>query len=699
MADAPTFDPSKPFEPVAAPAFDASKPYEAVETPKTTAGQAALEGALKGASANFRDEIYGASKASGLPDYLGGFRAPIGAARLAYEHFTGEPGEASSEYDAAVKSIRERQALLQKEHPTASMAGELGGSAAGMMMLPVGAVARGAGMGAKALQGAKLGAGYGALAGAGEGEDLASRGLGAATGAVTGGAGGALAAPVAAGLEKGIGAAYNATVKPLVATGRGWLDPTAEAARRASGAISRDYEQVAGGNAIGMTPTEFAAAKAAGNPVINADMGGETTRALLRSAANTSPEGRATVEGVLSDRFKGQTERTATDIRNLVSGGANATKTRAELLAEYDAKRIPAYKEAFAKPAAQNLWDEGFEQISQAPSVQEAIRGAMVNAKDQAAKIGLTPSKSPFIVDANGRFTLGTNPDDSKLTPNLQFWDSVKKNLDNIGTRESQFWSKTLRDRIDDLVPEYANARGVAAKYFGGNNAIEAGENSMKFTGNPSVLSQQMAKMSPAERELFREGRASAWADRVLNMADNVDVTKRIYNSPNDRARAAAVFGESNLGKVETRLQVETVMDAARKALGNSTTVRQMIEAGLAGGGIGAYLDGWRGAVEGAGAGAAAAKTGALNLARSGAQKVIGYVDQNTARKVAELLTSDNPGDLMKGVHMAIRHKNVADGLKAIGDRLTVGAGSRGASMVPRAIQGPIPVAAQGEQQ
>src|SRR6267142_2380527 len=55
--------------------------------------ESAGEGYLKGASANWRDEIYGASKASGLPDWLGGFRAPVGAGRLLYEHGTGSATE------------------------------------------------------------------------------------------------------------------------------------------------------------------------------------------------------------------------------------------------------------------------------------------------------------------------------------------------------------------------------------------------------------------------------------------------------------------------------------------------------------------------------------------------------------------------------------------------------------------------------
>src|SRR5262249_28084616 len=76
-------------------------------------GESALEGYLKGASANWRDEIYGASKASGLPDWMGGFRAPIGAGRLLYEHGTGPVTE---EYKRARDEKRHVQEEMQRQH-------------------------------------------------------------------------------------------------------------------------------------------------------------------------------------------------------------------------------------------------------------------------------------------------------------------------------------------------------------------------------------------------------------------------------------------------------------------------------------------------------------------------------------------------------------------------------------------------------
>src|SRR5260370_24937522 len=101
--------------------------------PSYGTGESAWEGYLKGASANWRDEIYGASKASGAPDWLGGFRAPIGAGRLAYEHLTGTRGPATEEYERARDEIRAREAAMSRQHPYACGAGELAGAGASML--------------------------------------------------------------------------------------------------------------------------------------------------------------------------------------------------------------------------------------------------------------------------------------------------------------------------------------------------------------------------------------------------------------------------------------------------------------------------------------------------------------------------------------------------------------------------------------
>lgn len=680
---APSFDPSQPFEPVgSAPSFDPSKPFEPVSKPDKGALNAAGRGAMQGVTFNFADELRGLGEAGGVK--ADEWNDPVSTAKGAYRYWAGDK-DAEKTYNEAVAREREADEAAKSQHPWAYNGAEIAGSLPAMAAIPGGGIVRGAGIGTKILQGAKVGAEYGALSGAGEGTDANSRVLGSATGAASGAVGGA-AAPIAG---AGIGLAYDRFGKPLVSAARGLINPEAEAGRRVAAALSADAEAIAAGKAEGMTAQQWAAAKAAGEPVTLADLGAGNTQSLLRSSANTSPEGRAMLEKVINDRFAGQSERVADDVRGLVSGGANAGKTADQLVAEYDQKRLPAYKAAFAHPNAQAMWNGDLEQMSQAPVVQNAIRMATVNAKNEAAKLGLTPPKvSPFTFNDEGRMVLRTNPDGSTMTPNLQFWDVVKKNLDKMG-QDGQGWSKVLRDHLDDAVPQYGKARGIASQFFGERDALEAGRTLAGKRVDPDIIKGAMRKMSPEEQELFREGYASDWAGRVIgDFRDSRDITKAMFNSPNERARAEAIFGKSGIDKIQTRMTLETIMDGARKAMGNSTTARQLIEAGLAGGALGGYLDGdWKGAAAGFASGAGARKALSTEMA-AGARKIIGHVDAKTARNVAEMLTSSDPSRLAQGMRMATSNKKIADGLRSIADRVAL-SGQTAAPRIPLPYTGP----------
>jgi hypothetical protein len=63
--------------------------------------------------------------------------------------------------------------------------------------------------------------------------------------------------------------------------------------------------------------------------------------------------------------------------------------------------------------------------------------------------------------------------------------------------------------------------------------------------------------------------------------------------------------------------------------------------------------------------------------ATAGAKRAIGYVDRNVARRVAELLTSDDPAKLQQGLRMAASNQRIANGLRAIETRLTTAASSQ----------------------
>jgi hypothetical protein len=235
-------------------------------------------------------------------------------------------------------------------------------------------------------------------------------------------------------------------------------------------------------------------------------------------------------------------------------------------------------------------FDESFEQISQAPVVQDAIRKAMVSAKNDAAKLGFTPPKNPFQFDETGRLKLKTE-DGSTMTPNLQFWDIVKRNLDKTGTPEARDWARILREHLDDMVPSYNTARAGAAKFFGAGDALEAGQNfrrrqpEVRHSGGAQAAREDVG----GEKQLFQDGYVSRLVETIEKTGDRRTVLNKISASPAAREEMNVALGRERAGEVEARLRIEGIMDLARPAVqGNSTTARQLVELGLAGG-VGGY--------------------------------------------------------------------------------------------------------------
>jgi hypothetical protein len=235
---------------------------------------------------------------------------------------------------------------------------------------------------------------------------------------------------VVGGASPAVGRLVNAKIAtPIRDLWRGFRDPATEASRRVAGAINAD---VRSGNR-GLSLKELVDEAADGTPVNLMDTGGETTRALARSAANTSEEGRDELNRVINKRFETQSPRLAEWMRHTFHfPNADAQQDALDKVAR--TVNRPNYAKAYSEGS--NLkFDESLEQISQAPVVQDAIRKAMVSAKNDAAKLGFTPPKNPFQFDESGRLKLKANDDGSKMEPNLQFWDSRSG---NCGSKAAQ---------------------------------------------------------------------------------------------------------------------------------------------------------------------------------------------------------------------------------------------------------------------
>lgn len=634
-------------------------------------GTALKEGALSGVSANFRDEIYGLSEASGLPAALGGFRAPVGAARMAYESLTGNPGDATQAYERGVEEKRAVQKTAQEQYPGTYLAGEVGGAVA----LPGGALIRGATLPARVAQSAAVGTGYGAAYGAGAGETPDERLTGAASGAALGGVAGAVAPAALAGAEA-IARGVKASALPILGTIRGVRNPETEAATRVTRAIGRDIEA----GAAGLSPREFATQGAQGAPVSLLDLGGETTRALARSAANTSPEGRAVLQKVIDDRFEGQGDRTAEFVRSLVMTPANASRTREALEQTARNARKPFYDRAYAQGSG-GIWNANLASLAEAPAVTDAMKAAVKTMQNRAASGRAQP------------------PQASSGAPTLAYWDAVKQNLDdkiNSAKRAGErglsadltALKTQLVSELDSAVPSYAMARGVAAELFKATDALDAGEKFVTSSMKNNEARAAIARMSAEERDLFAEGFASRLVAKIEEGGDRRNVLNQIATSKAARERIEIALGANKARELEAHLRIEGILDLARGAMGNSTTARQLAELGLAGGVYGSagayslYTGDPQGAIYAA----------LLYGARAGKAKI----DQKVARRVAELLASNDPAALKRGLQIVSRNSRLFDALRNADASLTrISAQQTSDLMIP---QGSAPTRAEDQQ-
>lgn len=638
--------------------------------------RAGLEGYLDTAGFGFRDEVKAASEASGLPVWLGGFRSPIGGAKLLYEHETGQRGPATETYERELKKARELQRAAKEQHPEQFIAGQVAGALVG----PGFGAGTGATVGARAARSALAGAAQGGAYGFGSGEGGAeNRVKQAAIGAGIGGVGGAILSPVAdiatAGLTKG-----GELGKSVYNTIRAEFNPaTVEdvAAAKTGGAALADMS--ARGGQPTFTPEEYKVAQEAGTPISTVDVLGERGRSLARTAADTSPEARAALAEKAQETFAGQSRRIGGFIKGM-TGGADPSLTRESI--EDVARR--ANRAAYAKLYAQNSRDitsPVLEELKKAPAVQSVMRDVAVSGQNRAIGEGLRN------FDPNKR--------------NMQFWDYAYRDLRDQAPNNPALWGivNRLRDELDSKVPDYAATRAGAAHFFGAKDALEAGQKFVDMKGSNTDFARQVAKMSDPERKLFAQGFASHLADRILGLRNSENViTKAFLESPAAKERIRIALGPQNADRLEALLRVEAQVDKLRQAMGNSKTnqfqlARTLTNLGAAGGG---GLEAYEAAKEAFGEGGfdpEKLSTGHLlgsailfgSLYGKGRMEA---VNEEVARRVGQMLASDDPAILRRGIDMVTKSRPLMQAIRNMGRGVAQGTGGAGRRLVVR-VPGP----------
>ena len=218
-------------------------------------------------------------------------------------------------------------------------------------------------------------------------------------------------------------------------------------------------------------------------------------------------------------------------------------------------------------------------------------------------------------------------------------------------------WSPTLEQLV--TAPAVQEAMGAAVSKW--RNWV-AGKEFVMRNADIDEATKALGKMTQPQREQFALGFASELADRIDKIGYNQNVLKSIFVNSNDAKRKMFLaLGTDRARQLETLLRVEGIVDRLRQAMGNSWTARQLIQSGVS-----------HAAVPGA--------VGAFELIKEhdfnpvhliGAALVFGsmrkgakVIDEQVARRVGELLASNDPAIFQRGLQIVSKSPTYLEALR-----------------------------------
>jgi hypothetical protein len=472
-------------------------------------------------------------------------------------------------YDEELEAMR---AATQRAGERSGSAGQLA-EFAGVVGTPAALASRGATLagrfGTGAMTGAKgvaarsgllaaEGAGYGAASALGNDTNVAE---GAAVGGL---AGGAVPLLLAGG---------RTVAKPFVDAVRARMNPGGYAAEKVA-------ERV--GNKM---PADQAAQRMAMDPGTSlADVAGDSTRGLLRTAANIPGKARDRVNAQLVLRQFGQGDRLKSAVARTFADPDGYLATKDQIAEAMEKAAGPMYRTAYSKPLH---YSEKLEAILDTPAGKQALRHAETLAQNEQV-----PFKQFFIqVADDGSQT-------ARRVPDTRGWDYIKRAMDDMIDGQTDSITKKVTnegrilvglknrmlEEVDRLNPDYAAARSVWAGKKSLDEALEKGRDVFRLS--PEALRREVANMGPAQKLSARVGAAETLRHEIEQAGMTQNAVLRIFSRRNQIKNLQTLF-ETPEKFAEFR---KAIFAEARKRAtydkvrGNSTTVQQGIDMADAGG-------------------------------------------------------------------------------------------------------------------
>lgn len=548
-----------PWSKYSAPA--ASVPEAIVEKPKGNSKPSAVAGivsAMQGPTLGFYDEMVGATGAA--VEALGNL-TPWGSGRSVGESYKLHRDAARASSDAYMK---ENPVLGHVERAVASLPVAL--------VAPTAQVAKAGG--SVIGQAAKVGAGYGAVAGAGD--STASEAQGVVKDMVTGAAGGAVLGPVVAGgltaaatVAKGLTAAAAKAAEGTrfsdlvsrVGVEPAYNPATAQAAQKINQAIERD----ASGYGAMTNPIDVIAARQSklGPEATIADAGGQNTKQLLDTLSTLPGKTKDVTERLIHDRQAGRADR----LINAAESGLGTNGARLpQTLEALDAAR---------KEAAGPYYDRVRQTTLAVDPVLESLLERSSNAFGVAKRIAEANGTKFTLLEGNPGVDALMRPQ-QKVAPLSQL-DTLKRSLYDL--EQSHINPET--GRLNELGAAYRDLRReIVAKIDSLTTEPKTGESFYKAArdayagptelraaanlGNQAMskdawkISQMTDGMSDSELQAFRIGAFESLRKKLGAEGGQTQILK-MWKEPVTSEKLRELFGDQKSFR-------EFAADVAREA-------------------------------------------------------------------------------------------------------------------------------------
>ena len=533
-----------PWSKYSASAPTAPEPTAAKAESKPSA-VAGIVSAMQGATLGHYDELVGATGAA--VEAVGNL-TPWGSGRSVGEAYRHHRDAARASADAYEKA---NPVLAHVERAAASL--PLAIAAPAVQAAKTG--------GAMLTQAAKLGAGYGAVAGAGDSRATDAEGM--TKDMITGAAGGAVLGPAVAGglsaasmAAKGItgqvakaaeGTRFAETVAAHGITPRTEIAAQQTAAQKIAQAIERDTGSRGGVTLTNPLDVIAARQRTLGPEATIADAGGQNTRQLLDTLATLPGKTKDATERLIHSRQAGRADR-------LIGAAESGLGT--------NGARLPQTLEALdiaRKEAAGPLYDRIRQTTLAVDPVLESLLERSRNAVGVAKRIAEANGQKFTLLDGNPGVDALMRPQ-QKVAPLAQL-DTLKRSLydleqahinpetgrlNELGNAYKDL-RRELVAKIDSMTTDQAGVSfyKAARDAYAGPTELRAAANlgSQAMSKDAWKISQMTDGMSASELEAFRVGAFESLRKKLGTEGGQTQVLK-MWKEPATAEKLRELFGD-----------------------------------------------------------------------------------------------------------------------------------------------------------